>query len=95
MNRPSIAGVSQSTRRWSAKAAADATGSRSIRQRRDGRGVIRRPARSMPVPSVARPERAFDLGRDRPGAVALDEGDILQRGAAQAAARAPGTRWLR
>ena len=37
-------------------------------------------------------ERALDLGRDRPGAVALIVGDIVERGAAQAAARATETR---
>ena len=31
-------------------------------------------------------ERAFDLGGHRPGAVALDIGDVVERGAAQAAA---------
>ena len=32
------------------------------------------------------PQRAFDFGGNRPGAVALAEGDLLERGAAQPAA---------
>ena len=44
------------------------------------------PGGSMPVPSVAKPKRALDFGGHRPGAVALVVGDIVERGAAQAAA---------
>jgi hypothetical protein len=41
------------------------------------------------------PEHAFDFGGDRPGSVALGERHVVQRGAAQPAARARAKRWLR
>ena len=85
-NSRSIAGVSQTTRRWSAKAAAEATGSRSMRHSARARRGLRR--RRLDAGAERREaERAFDLGRDRPGAVAFGERDLLERGAAQAAAR--------
>ena len=48
--RPSMAGVSQTRRRWSAKARAELTGARSMRQRR----AEPPSAGSMPVPSWTR-----------------------------------------
>ena len=80
--RPSPA-PARATRRWSAKAAAEATGSRSMRHLRAARVVA---GRRLDAGAERRePERALDLGRHRPGAVALAEGDLVERGAAQAA----------
>src|SRR2546430_3413294 len=54
LNKPSMAGTSQTTRRWSAKADADATGSRSTRHLRAM--TASSPAGgSIPVPKVASP----------------------------------------
>ena len=53
MNRPSIAGVSQTMRMWSPNAAAEPTGSRSMRQRLAVAASLR--GGSMPVPKVASP----------------------------------------
>ena len=54
MNSPSIAGVSHTMRIWSPNAAAEFTGSRSMRQRRLT-GLSARGG-SRPVPSVAKPK---------------------------------------
>ena len=64
-NRPSIAGVSQTTRRWSAKAAAEATGSRSMRHLRVG-VASSRGGRLDAGAERREPERAFELGRRPP-----------------------------
>ena len=53
-NSWSIAGTSQITRKWSANAAADPAGSRSMRYLRTG-AASAFAGGSMPVPSVARP----------------------------------------
>ena len=45
------------------------------------------PGASMPVPSVASPSAPSTSAEDRPGAVTLIVGDILQRRAPQAASR--------
>ena len=84
MNSPSIAGTSQTTRRWSAKAVAEVTGSRSMRHLRDDRRVLGR-RRLDAGAERGEPERALDVGRHRPRAVAFREGDLLERGAAQPA----------
>ena len=85
MNSPSIAGVSHTMRIWSPKAVAELTGSRSMRQRR--LTVAVRARRVDAGAERGEPQRALDLRRHRPGAVALVVGDIFQRGAPQAAAR--------
>ena len=95
-NSPSMAGTSQTTRRWSAKAAAEPTGSRSIRHLRErrvssppaarcrcrgsrGRGR-RRPRRTPPTTAAMR-------GPRRGRRSAFREGDLVELGAAQPAAR--------
>ena len=52
---------------------------------------VRRPL--DPGAERGEPKRSLDLGGDRPGAVALAEGDLVERGAAQpAAGRQEGNR---
>ena len=88
LNSVSIAGTSQTTRRWSAKAAAEATGSRSMRHLRAT--VVSARRRLDAGAERGEAERAFDLGRHRPRAVALAERDLVER--RRGAARGPGAR---
>ena len=83
-NRPSIAGVSQTRRRWSAKARAEATGARSMRFSRSGAPRV---ARVETDAELAGAPLVLDLDRDREAARPADARASGELGAAQAAAR--------
>ena len=86
MNNGSMAGVSHTTRRWSANAVADPTLSRSIRQRRAGAQFLTR-RRLNAGTQRCESNHAFDFGGDGPGTVALGKGEFLHRCPTQSAAR--------
>lgn len=76
MNKPSIAGVSHTTRKWSPNAVAEPTDSQSMRQRQ--LIPLPSPARpSMPVPSALQAQRALDFQPTLPRSRRLVVGDVL------------------
>ena len=81
VNSPSIAGVSQTRRRWSAKARAEATGARSMRLSALGAAVRRR---LQPDAELAAIAVLLDLDRDREAA-----GPAVPRAFASSARRKP------